>query len=212
MAVVNFFRLSILLAFIVGAASKDLGIEAQSNIENAPVGCTKLNSDADWPPRTTWEAALPGVIPIPKIMNSVLGVNTSAKTSEDYRFRVKTAADVQKAVNFARENNLRLTVMTTGHDFMGRSAGASGLLIDTSLLTSVNVLNSFTPTTNGAPSAKAGYSPKLVARKASDALDYTPVTIGAGIGIQALNNVLAKSKLFAHGAAHGMSRSNGDKR
>ena len=41
--------------------------------------------------------------------------------------KVANAAQVQLAVNFARNSGVRLVVRNTGHDFMGRSAGAEAL-------------------------------------------------------------------------------------
>lgn len=38
-------------------------------------------------------------------------------------------AQIQLAVNFARNTNLRLVIKNTGHDFNGRSAGAGSLAI-----------------------------------------------------------------------------------
>jgi hypothetical protein len=104
MALVRLVYLSILLSLVVSAVPDYLGTKSPANAERAPSGCIKLNSDADWPPRATWEATLPGIIPIPNFMKSFLGCSMSAKASEDYRFRVKNAEGVRKAVNLAREN------------------------------------------------------------------------------------------------------------
>lgn len=38
-------------------------------------------------------------------------------------------SDIQTGVNFARENNIRLVIKNTGHDFLGKSAGAGALSI-----------------------------------------------------------------------------------
>ncbi|KAK4099520.1 FAD-binding domain-containing protein [Parathielavia hyrcaniae] len=43
----------------------------------------------------------------------------------------KTAGHIQAGINFARENNLRLVVRNTGHDFLGRSVGWGALVINT---------------------------------------------------------------------------------
>ncbi|KAK4246727.1 hypothetical protein C7999DRAFT_41881 [Corynascus novoguineensis] len=43
----------------------------------------------------------------------------------------KTAAHIQAGVDFARENNLRLIIRNTGHDFLGRSVGWGALVINT---------------------------------------------------------------------------------
>ncbi|ODM19407.1 hypothetical protein SI65_04391 [Aspergillus cristatus] len=41
-----------------------------------------------------------------------------------YVVNVSTVAQIQLAVNFARENGLRLVVKNTGHDYRGKSVGA----------------------------------------------------------------------------------------
>lgn len=46
-----------------------------------------------------------------------------------YSVNVTTVAQVQLAVNLARNLNLRLVVKNTGHDFGGKSMGYSGLSV-----------------------------------------------------------------------------------
>jgi FAD/FMN-containing dehydrogenase len=46
-----------------------------------------------------------------------------------YVLAAETTADVAAAVNFARENNLRLVVKGGGHDYMGRSSAPDSLMI-----------------------------------------------------------------------------------
>jgi hypothetical protein len=79
------------------------------NSTDAPAGCKLLSSDKGWPADSTWRGAFPGVY---KKLKGTYG--------PDWMVQVKTVADVQKAVNFAREHNVRLTVISTGHDFIGR--------------------------------------------------------------------------------------------
>ncbi len=43
----------------------------------------------------------------------------------------KTHAHIKAGVDFARENNVRLVVRNTGHDFLGRSTGWGSLVINT---------------------------------------------------------------------------------
>ncbi|EAQ86284.1 hypothetical protein CHGG_07537 [Chaetomium globosum CBS 148.51] len=43
----------------------------------------------------------------------------------------KTSAHIQAGINFARDNNLRLIIRNTGHDFLGRSVGWGSLVINT---------------------------------------------------------------------------------
>ncbi|KAF7681238.1 fad fmn-containing isoamyl alcohol oxidase-like protein [Alternaria burnsii] len=46
-----------------------------------------------------------------------------------YVVNVTTTKDVQMAVNFARNNNIRLTIKNTGHDFLGRNTGGGALQV-----------------------------------------------------------------------------------
>jgi FAD/FMN-containing dehydrogenase len=160
---------------------------------NATAGCRKLSSDSDWPTKAQWEAALPGVIPKKA---SLLG----GSTEPDYRYRVKDAEGVQRAIKFAKENNIRVSVVASGHELLGRSSAASGLLIDISFLNGVNVLQSYTPTPKGVPSVSAGQTANVITPKAGV---QAAATVGGGTPGQFLNNALSKSKLFAIGGAHG---------
>lgn len=46
-----------------------------------------------------------------------------------YAVNISTVAQVQLTINFARNNNIRLVVKNTGHDFSGKSGGAGALSI-----------------------------------------------------------------------------------
>ncbi len=46
-----------------------------------------------------------------------------------YAVAAESAADIAAAVNFARDNGVRLAVKSTGHDYLGRSNAADSLLI-----------------------------------------------------------------------------------
>src|ERR1700760_4239996 len=79
------------------------------NSSEAPTGCKLLPSDKGWPSDDIWRKTFLGAY---KKLKGTLG--------PDWMFQVKSVEDVQKAVNFAREHNVRLTVISTGHDFHGR--------------------------------------------------------------------------------------------
>lgn len=49
----------------------------------------------------------------------------------EYVIVAKTRQHIQAGVKFARDNNIRLVVRNTGHDFMGRSTGRGALSINT---------------------------------------------------------------------------------
>ncbi|KAI9642736.1 long-chain fatty acid-CoA ligase [Ciborinia camelliae] len=58
----------------------------------------------------------------------------------EYSIDVSSAQDVISGITFARKNNLRLVIKNTGHDYMGRSAGAGALSLWMHNLRSVEVL------------------------------------------------------------------------
>ena len=176
------FTQIVTLVFIAAAKAVDAKV--------APAGCRKLNTDTDWPSSAAWQAAFPGVIPKP----------ANIKIGPDYRIRVQTAGDIQKALKFANDNNIRVSIIATGHDFMGRSTAASGLLIDVSLLKGIRVQESFTPTMEGVKSVTPSQKANDITPKPNV---QASVTVGAGVLTQALNDALSPSKLFTLGAAHG---------
>ena len=51
-----------------------------------------------------------------------------------YVIKAKTVFDIQSGINFARNDNLRLIVKNTGHDFAGHSSGYGALSIWTHVL------------------------------------------------------------------------------
>jgi hypothetical protein len=71
----------------------------------SPSGCLKLPTDSDWPSPEVWKAQLPGVIPS----------NGKPGPQPNYRLRPKNTAEVQKAVKFAKDNNIRLSIIASGH-------------------------------------------------------------------------------------------------
>ncbi|KAF2402488.1 FAD-binding domain-containing protein [Trichodelitschia bisporula] len=158
-----------------------------------PAGCKALNSDADFPTLAEVRAVLPEAEPRPVPKGFSLGGKRP-----DYLVRAETVADVQAAVKLAAKRNLRLSVINSGHDFLGRNDAPSGLSLDVSLLGGVRVLESFTPTEKGAE--KPGKAPNtIVPVKGKQAA----VTFGAGLSTQRLNNLIFPSKLLTMGAAHG---------
>jgi FAD binding domain len=72
------------------------------------IGCKLLASDYGWPSNATWATLK----------------NAKAKPwgtrGPDYTVQPQTVEEVQAAVNFARKHNVRLTMITSGHDFHGR--------------------------------------------------------------------------------------------
>ena len=66
-----------------------------------------------------------------------------------YAVAVRDADDIAAAVNFARDNRIRLAVKGTGHDYLGRSNAADSLLVWTHHMRDVTYHPDFRPA--GAP-------------------------------------------------------------
>jgi hypothetical protein len=76
-----------------------------------PKGCKVLSGDSNWPAPDVWTSVLPGVAPREA---------ETEVTRPDYHLVVEDVAAVQAAVNFTAEHNIRLTIVNSGHDFLGR--------------------------------------------------------------------------------------------
>src|SRR5271156_2511618 len=62
-----------------------------------------------------------------------------------YAVKVRTTGDAVAAVNFARENNLRLVVKGGGHSYQGTSNAADSLLIWTRAINGITLHDAFVP-------------------------------------------------------------------
>ncbi|OAG04295.1 FAD-binding domain-containing protein [Paraphaeosphaeria sporulosa] len=60
-----------------------------------------------------------------------------------YSVNVSTVAQVQLAINFARNTGVRLLVHNTGHDYLGKSTGANALSIWTRHLNSIEFIANY---------------------------------------------------------------------
>ncbi|KAK0710445.1 hypothetical protein B0T21DRAFT_427672 [Apiosordaria backusii] len=100
----------------------------------------------------------------PQGSTCVLDVNASSSGGgsctrggwPEYVVNVTSVRDVQAAVNFARNKNLRLVIKNTGHDFGGRSMGAGSLSIWVHNLKSFEYLPNFTVGKYTGPAAHVG--------------------------------------------------------
>jgi len=71
-----------------------------------------------------------------------------------YAVAAQSASDIAAAIDFAREENVKLVVKGAGHDYKGRSSAADSLLVWTHAMRDVRFHESFRPT--GAPSTARG--------------------------------------------------------
>jgi hypothetical protein len=168
-------------------------LHAQSITTTTPPGCRKLKTDIDWPTLEEWNNALPGVI-------ATNGSDIHGPTV-DYRLQAKSVTDVQQAVRFVRKHNVRLAVLTTGHDQQSRSDAGSGLLIDMSLFQGAHVLQSYTPTKEGLPLLEIDAEAEAIIPLKNV---QAAVTFGPAVAGLPLNLVLDKSGLFTVTGGAGM--------
>ena len=75
-----------------------------------------------------------------------------------YAVNATCVYQIQMAVNFARNANLRLVVKNTGHDFIGKSGGAGALSVWTHNLKNIKFLNNYSApgTSYTGPAFKSG--------------------------------------------------------
>jgi hypothetical protein len=78
----------------------------------APADCKILSSDQGWPTTEVWKKAMPKV--------ATRGNVKVGLAAPDYKVIATTAHEVQEAVKFAADHNIRLSVLNSGHDFLGR--------------------------------------------------------------------------------------------
>jgi FAD/FMN-containing dehydrogenase len=100
-----------------------------------------------------------------------------------YAVAARTAEDVAAAVNFARENKLRLVVKGGGHSYQGTSASADSLLIWTRAMNSIVVHDAF-----------------VAQGCALEAAPQPAVTLGAGVvWMHAYDAVTTKAHRYVQG-------------
>jgi len=99
-----------------------------------------------------------------------------------YAVKARSSADVAAAVNFARDNRLRLVVKGAGHSYQGTSNAPDSLLIWTRAMNQVTVRDAFTPQGG---EGKVAPSPAVSAEAGAVWIDlYHAVTSEAGRYVQ----------------------------
>ncbi|KAF1810030.1 FAD-binding domain-containing protein [Eremomyces bilateralis CBS 781.70] len=156
------------------------------NSSNAPAGCKLLASDAGFPSNETVKAALPNAI-----------FKQWGTKGPDWVVQAKTVQDVQAGVNFSAQHNVRLTVITKGHDFMARADARSGLRID---------MSQFNENTVFATSWKCGdvLTPGASVNKITPVPGEQAVArVSASMYHEKFYEEASQSGLFTMGAQHG---------
>lgn len=119
-------------------------------------GCSEVSTNF---PNSTWRSDHPGAyqninweIYIETngtidacYLNTTLGATCQQGSIPPIGVDARTPQDVQAAVRFARDNNLRLVVKNTGHDYLGRSAGRGAFMIWTHHMKDLSYNDTFTP-------------------------------------------------------------------
>ncbi|KAG7095768.1 hypothetical protein E1B28_006473 [Marasmius oreades] len=78
-------------------------------------------------------------------LNTTLGVPCTQGSVPPVGVDARTVEDVQAAVQFAANHNLRLVVKNTGHDFLGRSTARNAFLLWTHHLKNITYDGAFVP-------------------------------------------------------------------
>jgi FAD/FMN-containing dehydrogenase len=165
-------------------------------------------SDATWPSQSAWKQLneavggnlIPVDFPVTKLLDEnirnpyyigdqpglteTLGwVDAWATKPSVYAVAARNANDIAAAVNFARENDLRLVVKGGGHSYQGTSNAPDSLLIWTRHMNDIAMHTDFVP---------QGCEQTLQPQPA--------VTVGAGtIGMQAYDAVTTKGGKYVQG-------------
>jgi len=87
-----------------------------------------------------------------------------------YAANISDVSQIQLAINFARNNNLRLVIKNTGHDYLGKSSGAGALSIWTHNLKNIQYFDRIKIDGYEGPALKvgAGVTVREVYRKADE--------------------------------------------
>jgi FAD/FMN-containing dehydrogenase len=108
-----------------------------------------------------------------------------------YSVQATTAADIQAAVGFAKDHNLRLAIRNSGHDFAGRSSSPDSLQISVHRMQNLSYTKDFKP----AGSSKS---------------EGMAVTVGAGVPLNQMYEWLKKEQvMIVGGFAHTVAMAGG---
>ena len=80
--------------------------------------CKTVVGDGDWPKYEVWTQALPNVKPV---------VVIGRDAHPNYFLAARSINDVKDAVNFANRYNIRLSVISSGQDYLGRYGFSTAL-------------------------------------------------------------------------------------
>lgn len=107
-----------------------------------------------------------------------------------YSVAVRNVAQIQLAVNFARNSNLRLVIKNTGHDFSAKSVGMGALSIWTHNLKQTQFFKTYWQGSYRGPAFKLGTG--VQAFEAYEAARQNGVTIVGGEGRVSLTHYFSR--------------------
>jgi FAD/FMN-containing dehydrogenase len=168
-----------------------------ANCDETDPSCKVLSGDAAWPSLQVWTTELPGVTPIEKEQSSDL----TAHRRPDYQLIATKVEQVQSAIKFTAKYNIRLSIINSGVDFLGRSDAPSGLSLNVANFKGIRVAQSFTALDKGLPDVDYSTDSTKVNIIKPVAGKQAVVSFGAGMAGQELNNALHKSGLMIMAAA-----------
>jgi hypothetical protein len=82
--------------------------------------------------------------------------NCTQGTYPEYVVNARSVRDVQAAVNFARNTNIRLVIKNTGHDFAGKASGKGSLSIRTHMLKDIQFVEEYVSRGYTGPAFRVG--------------------------------------------------------
>jgi FAD/FMN-containing dehydrogenase len=168
------------------AAWKQLNEAVGGNLIPVQFPISILKSDPDSTAAKTLLANLKNPYYVgeqPGLTETLGWVDAWATKPSAYAVAARNAQDIAEAVNFARENNLRLAVKGGGHSYQGTSNAPDSLLIWTRHMNEITMHDAFVP---------QGCEHTLQPQPAA--------TLGAGtIGIQAYDAVTTKGGKYIQG-------------
>ncbi|KAF5335049.1 hypothetical protein D9758_016321 [Tetrapyrgos nigripes] len=141
--------------------------------ESNPSGnCTDVQTNAFF---GNWRADQPGAMQAPNFetfifpngtieacyLNTTLGFPCEQGNIPTIGVDARTVEDIQAAVKFAADRDLRLVVHNTGHDYLGRSAARGAFMLWTHNMKNITASPSFIP--EGAPENETYYALTLQA-------------------------------------------------
>ncbi|CAI6341901.1 unnamed protein product [Periconia digitata] len=97
-----------------------------------------------------------------------------------YAVNVSSVSDVQLALNFARNANLRLVIKNTGHDYLGKSLGAGALSIWTHNLKDIDFIENY-QSDSGYEGPAFKVAAGVTVREVYEAAEKHGVTMAGGI-------------------------------